>query len=89
MKNYYSAATLWSTTELPRKRKVREERPAGEQSMWRREEDRSSKGGDWFLRRDEGWKGLSKYNSNGSKNERKPLEEKNANIDSEAEASYS
>jgi len=89
VKNYYSAATLWSTTEFPRKRKVREEEPAGEQSKWRREEERGGKEGDWFLRREEKRKGLSKYSSLASKKERKPLEEKNANIDTEAEASYS
>jgi len=105
VKNYYSAATLWSTTEFPRKRKVREEDPAVEQSKWRREEERCGKVGDWFLRREESLKskGLSKHYSVGSKNysvgsknysvgsknQRKPLEEKKENIDTEAGASYS
>ena len=90
MKNYYSAATLWSTTEFPKKRKVRDEEPAVEleQSKWRREEERGSKGGDWFIRREESMKGW-KQSSISSKNERKPLEEKIGNIDTEAGASYS
>lgn len=71
---------------------MRDGEPAGEQTKWRREEERGGKEGrDWFLRRDESVKdkGLSKYNSISSKNERKPLEEKNGKVDAEAEASYS
>ena len=90
MKNYYSAATLWSTTEFPKKRKVRDEEPAAEleQSKWRREEERGSEGGDWFLRREESMKG-KRQSSISRKNERKPFEEKIGNIDTEAGASYS
>ena len=94
MRNYYSAATLWSTSEFPKKRKVRDEELAGEQSKWRREEDRGSKEEDWFLRKEESFMGNrdkspSKHKSSRSNNERKPLEEKMGNIDTEAGASYS
>ena len=92
MKNYYSAATLWSTTEFPKKRKVRDEEPVGEQSKWRREEERNSKEEDWFLRKEESFMGngdkrRSKLSLR-SNNERKPMEEKIGNVTTEAEASY-
>ena len=74
---------------------MRDEELSGEQSKWRREEDGGSKEEDWFLRKEESFMGnrekrLSKHSSSRrSNNERKPLEEKLGNVDTETGASYS
>ena len=54
-KNYYSAATLWSTSEFPIKRKAREGDWGEEKSKKRRseEDEKESIGVDWFKRKDE------------------------------------
>ena len=86
---------MWSTSEFPKKRKERDEELVGEKSKWRREEERGSNEEDWFLRKEESFMGnrekrLSKHSSSRrSNNERRPLEEKMENVDTESEASYS
>ena len=86
---------MWSTSEFPKKRKVRDEELPVEQSKWRKEEERGSKEEDWFLRKEESFMGnrekrLSKHSSSRrSNNERRPLEEKLGNVDTETGASYS
>eukprot|EP00092_Neocalanus_flemingeri_P020880 GFUD01022621.1.p1 GENE.GFUD01022621.1~~GFUD01022621.1.p1 ORF type:complete len:497 (+),score=148.31 GFUD01022621.1:56-1546(+) len=82
-RNYYCAATTWSTSEFAKKRKVREEEGPGEQSKWGRWEeekgDKKSHGSS---------KSISKNSSRSSRREdRKPLEEKSENVE-EVEASY-
>jgi len=93
--NYYSAATSWSTTEFPRKRKGREEEECGDRSkLGRREEESWSKEGNWFRRKSEILKG-SRESSRSSENssrrskrvERKPMKEKEGNLDA-VEPSY-
>ena len=86
MNNYYSAATGWSTSEFPRKRKGRNDQE---------ENKRDTKQGerDWFLRRGERVEGgqvkRAKVSSSRNMKERMPLEEKAENVDVGAEASYS
>ena len=86
MNNYYSAATGWSTSEFPRKRKGRNEQE---------EDKRDTKQGerDWFLRRGERVEGGSvkraKVSSSRNVKERMPLEEKAGNVDGGDGASYS
>jgi len=97
VKNYYSAATSWSTTEFPRKRKGREEEECGDwNKLGRWEEEGGSKEGDWFQRKDEIVRDsleTSRRNSKASsrstkREERKPLKKKEVNLDA-VEVSYS
>ena len=94
--NYYSAATSWSTTEFPLKRKGREEEePEDERKRGRWEENKGGKAGDCFKRKDGFERGscelsrrISKHSSRSSRREdRNPLAEKQENIDA-AEARY-
>jgi len=88
-KNYYSAATRWSTSEFPSKRKERDGEGEIEGSKKRRDDE---KGGDCFLRKDERYSRESRGSGNYSfkiavRDERLPFEK--SNVEHEVEPNYS
>jgi len=81
--NYYGAATMWKTSEFPRKRKVRNEEELDEDEKWGRRQ------GDWFFRRGEsGERGKSKRARHNSFKITQECEEKIGN-EEDTGASYS